>query len=87
MNEAERLTVAGDYLDGDRDDPRICFEDGPADPFTTHRARELASPDVTSAGPACPVGNPHWRMETLSVNDPDGEPLGVLAAHGRLQWD
>jgi len=88
LNVAERWSADNGYLDPERDDPRIFFaNDAPPDTFTTHRARELASPDVTSAGPACPVGNPHWRMETLSVNDPDGEPLGVLAAHGRLQWD
>jgi len=47
MNQAERLAVAGGYLDGERDDPRIFFEDGPADPFTTNRQREMDGPQYT----------------------------------------
>lgn len=45
MNLAETMAVAGGYLDPEREDPRIFFEDdAPADPFTTNRGRELAQP-------------------------------------------
>ncbi|MEQ8672774.1 MAG: hypothetical protein RLP44_11885 [Aggregatilineales bacterium] len=45
MNLAESMAVEGGYLDPERDDPRIFFEDdAPPDPFTTHRERELAEP-------------------------------------------
>src|SRR5690606_37224063 len=48
MNLAERMAVAGGYLDPQRDDPRIFFEDdAPADPFTTNRERELAEPQYS----------------------------------------
>ncbi len=41
MNLAERMAVTGGYLDPIRDDPRLFVEDGPADPFTTVREREI----------------------------------------------
>jgi len=41
MNEAERMAVANGLLDGERTDPRL-FTQGPSDPFTTIRERELA---------------------------------------------
>lgn len=45
MNLAENMAVAGGYLDPERDDPRIFFEDdAPADPFLTNRERDLAEP-------------------------------------------
>jgi hypothetical protein len=113
MNIAERWAVDNGYLDPQRDDPRIFFEDdAPDDPFITNRQRELAEaqhslsrltahgehrldvretwgendherrvipqPTIHEAPPApeLAVENPYWRMETLPVNDPDGEPLG-----------
>lgn len=45
LNLAESMAVAGGYLDPERDDPRIFFEDdAPPDAFTTNRERELAEP-------------------------------------------
>ena len=42
MGLAEDMATAGRYLDPFRDDPRLFFEDdGPPDPFTTGRQREL----------------------------------------------
>jgi hypothetical protein len=68
MNLAEKMAVTGGYLDPERTDPRIFFEDdAPADPFTTIRQEQL---EIQS------IQHPYWRMETLPVNTPDGEPLG-----------
>lgn len=48
MNMAETMAEAGGYLDPNRDDPRIFFEDdAPDDPFTTNRERELAGPQYS----------------------------------------
>ncbi len=45
MNLAEHMAVAGGYLDPQRDDPRIFFEDdAPPDMFMTERQRELHIP-------------------------------------------
>ncbi len=45
MSLAESMAVAGGYLDPNRDDPRIFFEDGaPPDMFMTNRQRELNIP-------------------------------------------
>jgi hypothetical protein len=42
LNQAERLAVAGGYLDPHRADGRIFFEDdAPPDPFTTERTRAM----------------------------------------------
>jgi hypothetical protein len=42
MNQAERLAVAGAYLDPHRADGRVFFEDdAPPDPFTTERTRAM----------------------------------------------
>jgi hypothetical protein len=40
MNEAERIAITNHLLGGERDDPRL-FTEGPPDPFTTLREREL----------------------------------------------
>ncbi|QPC83058.1 hypothetical protein G4Y79_01390 [Phototrophicus methaneseepsis] len=48
LNLAESMAVAGGYLDPERDDPRIFFEDdAPPDAFTTNRERELARPSYS----------------------------------------
>ncbi len=48
LNLAESMAVAGGYLDPERDDPRIFFEDdAPSDAFTTNRERELAGPSYS----------------------------------------
>lgn len=65
MHLVEQAGVDAGVIDPERDDPRL-FTQGPPDPFTTIREAELAQE----------VENPYWRMETLPVNDPDGEPLG-----------
>ena len=50
MNLAETMAVAGGYLDPERDDPRIFFEDdAPPDPFTTNRERDLTEPSYSIA--------------------------------------
>jgi len=42
MNQAERMAVAGGYLDPHRADGRVFFEDdAPPDPFTTERTRVM----------------------------------------------
>jgi len=42
MNQAERMAVAGGYLDPHRADGRVFFEDdAPPDPFTTERERAM----------------------------------------------
>lgn len=46
MNLAERMAVAGGYLESTRDDPRL-FTDGPPDPFTTNLERERAEAAIT----------------------------------------
>lgn len=48
MHLAELWAVAGGYLDDDRDDGRLFFEeDAPKDPFLTERERELALPSYS----------------------------------------
>lgn len=48
LNLSETMAVAGGYLDPERDDPRIFFEDdAPSDPFTTNRERDLAGPSYS----------------------------------------
>jgi hypothetical protein len=48
LNLAESMAVAGGYLDPERDDPRIFFEDdAPPDAFTTNRERELTEPSYS----------------------------------------
>ena len=50
MNLAETMAVAGGYLDPERDDSRIFFEDdAPPDPFMTNRERDLAEPSYSIA--------------------------------------
>jgi hypothetical protein len=47
MELAEGMATANRYLDPLRDDPRVFFEDdGPPDPFTTSRQREMNLPNV-----------------------------------------
>jgi hypothetical protein len=48
MNQAERMAVAGGYLDPQRTDGRVFFEnDAPPDPLTTNRDRELTQPQYS----------------------------------------
>ncbi len=42
LNQAERIAVMGGYIDPNRADPRVFFEnDGPLDPFITERERAM----------------------------------------------
>lgn len=90
MQEAEIIAVENKYLSAERDDPRL-FTRGPLDLFTTMYEEaindRLAQHGVTwreahewsqdqSPQPQSEATHPHWRLETLPVNDPDGEPLG-----------
>lgn len=70
MNIAERWAGDNGYLDPQRADPRIFFEDdAPADPFTTNRERELAEPQY-SVG-AISANGEHFLdvMKTWGEND------------------
>jgi ketosteroid isomerase-like protein len=71
MHKAELTAMEHDWLDADRDDPRL-FRQGPPDRFET-LAQQLEGETIPEPEA---VENPYWRMETLPVNDPDGEPLG-----------
>jgi len=53
MNEAEKMAVANGLLDGERADPRL-FTQGPPDPFTTLREREIDVAEIDTE-PAIPV--------------------------------
>ena len=70
MNIAERWAGDNGYLDPQRADPRIFFEDdAPADPFTTNREHELAEPQY-SVG-AISANGEHFLdvMKTWGEND------------------
>ncbi|MDX1994386.1 MAG: hypothetical protein SF029_18530 [bacterium] len=78
MNEAERMAVENDVLNGERSDPRL-FTSGPPDPFTTLRARELAAEIGSSANdvemdtqPATPV-----ILETIETFEQEIQRTGV----------
>lgn len=71
MHKAELTAMEHDWLDADRDDSRL-FRQGPPDRFET-LAQQLEGETIPEPEA---VENPYWRMETLPVNDPDGEPLG-----------
>ena len=76
MNLAERMAVAGGYLDPQRADPRIFFEDdAPVDPFTTNRERELAEPQY-SVG-AISANGEHFLDVMKTWGDDDYERLVI----------
>lgn len=66
MTLVEVTGVEAGVIDPQRDDPRL-FTDGPPDPFTTIRERELAAPDMDTE-PLAPVSYPtmyaEWAEET-----------------------
>lgn len=66
MNLAEKMAVASGYLDPERADGRVFFQnDAPPDPFSTVRERELAAPAIEAS--ELP---PFWAVE-------DGGPVPV----------
>ncbi len=91
MRLVELAGVEAGVIDPKRDDPRL-FTQGPPDPFTTAREddiddslarfgltwRETLDWQTESSQPSenSEIENPYWRLETLPVNDPDGELLG-----------
>jgi hypothetical protein len=81
MHKAELTAMEHDWLDADRADPRL-FRQGLPDRFETlaQRLEGEINPYWNTDGETIPepaaADNPYWRMETLPVNDPDGEPLG-----------
>ena len=95
MRLVEDEGVAAGVIDPERDDPRI-FAQGPLDPFVTLRETEInadlarygvtwremqsweleLSDEVPTPTADAPSHSPHWRLETLPVNGPDGAPLG-----------
>ncbi len=83
MHKAELVGMQNGWLDGNRADPRL-FTQGPPDRFET-LAQQLEgeiNPYWNTAGdrledPVPPaVENPYWRLDTLQVNDLEGQPLG-----------
>jgi len=60
MNEAEKLAVVNGLLDGERADPRL-FTQGPPDPFTTLREREMDVTEIDTE-PAIPVSPDYPTM-------------------------
>ena len=83
MQKAELVGMQNGWLDGNRADPRL-FTQGPPDRFET-LAQQLEgeiNPYWNTAGdriedPVRPaVENPYWRLDTLPVNDLDGQSLG-----------
>ncbi len=65
MNQAERLAVAGGYLDSHRADGRVFFEDdAPSDPFTTERERamerEMQHDEIQQ--------NPEYSIDAIAAN-------------------
>lgn len=65
MNQAERLAVAGGYLDPHRTDGRVFFEDdAPPDPFTTERTRamerEMQHDEIQQ--------NPEYSIDAIAAN-------------------
>ena len=81
MHKAEQVAMEHDWLDADRSDLRL-FRQGPPDRFETlaQRLEGEVNPYWNTDGEIIPepeaAENPYWRMETLPVNNPDGEPLG-----------
>jgi len=83
MHKAELVGMQNGWLDGNRADSRL-FTQGPPDRFET-LAQQLEgeiNPYWNTAGdriedPVRPaVENPYWRLDTLPVNDLDGQSLG-----------
>lgn len=101
MNLAEGMAVAGGYLDPQRDDPRIFFEDdAPPDMFMTERQRELNLPSyglgaVSANGDSFLDVVKSWGeagYERLVIPQPDWETAqdnadvaGDMLEAGRLQ--
>jgi hypothetical protein len=83
MHKAELVGMQNGWMDGNRADPRL-FTQGPSDRFET-LAQQLEgeiNPYWNTAGDRIEdsvppvVENPYWRLDTLPVNDLDGQPLG-----------
>jgi hypothetical protein len=84
MHKAELAAMHHDWLDGDRADPRL-FTQGPPDRFETLAQRlegeinpywNISGEQIEEPAPQQEVDNPYWRLDTLLVKEPDGEPLG-----------
>ncbi|HRL14612.1 MAG TPA: hypothetical protein PKX07_22200, partial [Aggregatilineales bacterium] len=82
MHQAELTAMKHGTLDSDRADLPL-FSDGPPDRFES-LAQQLDgeinpywNPEADLLEiPAFVADNPYWRMQTLPVSDPDGQPLG-----------
>jgi hypothetical protein len=65
MNQAERMAVAGGYLDPHRPDGRIFFEDdAPPDPFTTERIRAMEREMQHDENQQ----NPEYSIDAIAAN-------------------
>lgn len=97
MHKAELVGIENGWLDGNRADSRL-FTQGPPDRFET-LAQQLEgeiNPYWNTAGdriedPVPPaVVNPYWRLDTLPVNDLDGQSLGhalQMVVYPTVEWD
>jgi hypothetical protein len=72
MQNAEQMAVENGYLKADRANPSL-FRKGPPDRFETLAERLIKENDPDFEA----VDNPHWRFDTLPINDPEGQELGV----------
>jgi hypothetical protein len=77
MREAEKMAVANGLLDGERADPRL-FTQGPPDPFTTLRERELATA-------AAIEDQPDYQVDAISANG--ASRLDVLKSWGDAEHE
>ncbi len=82
MNQAERLAVAGGYLDPHRADPRVFFEDdAPPDPFTTEHERvmerEMQHDQLQH--------DPEYRIDAIAANG--ASRLDVLKSWGDAEHE
>lgn len=82
MHKAELQAMQNGYLDPHRANPGL-FRDGPQDRFETlaQQLENEINPYWNTEGevidePEPSAQNPYWRLDTIPVNDPDGEPLG-----------
>jgi len=65
MNQAERMAVAGGYLDPHRADGRVFFEDdAPPDPFTTERIRAMEREMQHDENQQ----NPEYSIDAIAAN-------------------
>jgi len=79
MNQAERMAVAGGYLDPHRPDGRVFFEDdAPPDPFTTERTRAMEREMQHDENQQ----NPEYSIDAIATLNTASTRLPLTAMHG-----